>query len=271
MEQLVPKNRVYIDEELKEEYPTVTLSDNDFSAIHFRTMKNLRPYCFHCGDHNLSYGQKYFWHRCANFKHFYCYYCFDYSLKKYNHTCSADGKPILDECKTIEHLLCRKIKFECQWPECKKIFGGSTLKRHEISCDLQPKRLCPVEKCQWSGRIDEMERDHFKQCHDDECKMILRNVVLKLESDKNYYLYILGRFVLVKYVVTELGEVFEHNFDLQLCKDDKLLMSHGIKPVGLVSVNHTLLKKIEGIDSVKSIRKNVVLFVHFEEPQTFKP
>ncbi|ENN74400.1 hypothetical protein HUJ04_005576 [Dendroctonus ponderosae] len=261
MEQLLPKNAIYLDEEVKEEYPAVALG-SDSSFLNFRKLKDLRPICFHCGDHNLSYGAKYFWHRCGSFKHFFCYYCFDYSLKKYSHTC-VDGKPILDECRTIEHLLCGKIKFECQWPACKQIFGGSTLKKHEISCAVQPKRECPVDGCGWSGKLDEMESQHFKT-HENS-KLILRNVVLKLESGKDFYLLILGQFVLARYVAEELGEVFQHNFSLKVCKE---VLSFA-KPVGLVSVNHTLLKKIEGDDSVKSIRRNVVLFVYFETVQQF--
>lgn len=257
VEQLLPKNKIYLDEEIKEEYPSVKLDENDESFLNFRQHKKLRPTCYHCGDHNLTYGNKYFWHRCASFEHFYCYYCFDYSLKRFNHTCTK-GEPILDECKTIEHLLCGKIKFECRWDGCKKIFGGSNLKKHEISCETQPKRECPVDGCQWSGRIDQI-LDHFKD-HENS-KIILRNVVLKMESGKDYYLWILGKFVLVRYEVEELGEVFEHNIKLEVCKE----VLDGVKPVGLVSVNHTLLKKIEGDDAVKSIRKNVILYVYFEE------
>lgn len=104
-----------------------------------------------------------------------------------------------------------------------------------------------------------MVNEHFKG-HEDS-KLILRNVILKLESGKQYYLYILGKFVLVKYVAEELGEVYEHDISLKVCKES---LSYA-KPVGLVSVNHMLLKKIEGSDSVKSIRKNVVLFVYFED------
>ncbi|CAG9769931.1 unnamed protein product [Ceutorhynchus assimilis] len=257
MEQLLPKNQIYLDEEVKEEYPTVALGEEG-NSFNFRQLKNIRPLCFHCGDRNLSYGQKYFWHRCASFKHFYCYYCFDFSLKRFTHTCIGN-EPILDECKTIEHLLCGKIKFECKWEGCKKIFCGSNLKKHEMSCDKQPKRECPVQDCQWSGKLDEMGREHFKQ-HEDS-KLILRNVVLKFESDKTYYLLILGKFVKVEYSTEELGEVYEHNVDLGVCKDTL----NGVKPVGLVSVNHMLLKKIDGSGSVKSIRKNVILFVYFED------
>lgn len=104
-----------------------------------------------------------------------------------------------------------------------------------------------------------MVNEHFKE-HEDS-KLILRNVILKLESGKRYYLYILGKFVLVKYVAEELGEVYEHDVSLKVCKESL----SDAKPVGLVSVNHMLLKKIEGSDSVKSIRKNVVLFVYFED------
>ncbi|XP_050313122.1 uncharacterized protein LOC126748137 [Anthonomus grandis grandis] len=205
MEQLLPKNAIYLDEEVKAEYPTVEISSEDPTSLNFRQHKNLRPLCYHCGSHNLSYGQKYFWHRCASFQHFFCYYCFDHSLKRFNHTC-VDGKPILDECKTIEHLLCGKIKFECKWPNCKKIFGGSTLRSHELSCELQPVRECPVSGCSWTGRIDLMEKEHFKEHQ--QAKMILRNVVLKVESDREYYLLILDKFVKVTYVIQELGGGF---------------------------------------------------------------
>ncbi|XP_066251833.1 uncharacterized protein [Euwallacea similis] len=260
VDELLPKNKIYLDEELKEEYPTVNPTDSEEVSINFREIKNLKPVCYHCGDHNLTYGNKYFWHRCASFQHFYCYYCFDYSLKKYHHTCSG-GEPILDECKTIEHLLCGKIKFQCQWPGCKKIFGGSNLKKHEVECENQPKRECPVKGCIWSGRIDQLEKDHFKQEHHEDSKLILRNVILRLESGRNYYLFILGKFVLVKYQAEELGEVYEHNVNLEVCKE----ALEDVSPVALVSVNHTLLKKIEGNSSVKSIRKHVILFVYFEE------
>lgn len=257
MEQLLPKNKVYLDEEVKEEYPTACISAKDNSCIDFRKHQNLLLVCYHCGDHNLSYGNKYFWHRCAYFQHFYCYYCFDHSLKRYNHTC-VDGSPIHDETRTIEHLLCGKIKFECRWEKCKKIFGGSTLKHHELSCELQPERECPVESCNWSGRLDIMQRDHFKE-HEN-FKLIFRNVILKLESGITYFLMILDKFVRVSYSSEQLGEVYEHNFDLEVAKE-KLEYA---RAVGLVSTNHLLLKKVEGKDSVKSLRKTVVIFVYFE-------
>ncbi|XP_060533501.1 uncharacterized protein LOC132706275 [Cylas formicarius] len=257
MDRLLPNNEIYLDEEIKAEYPTATVTP-DKTSIDFRTHKNLRPFCYHCGDYNLSYGQKYFWHRCVSFRHFFCYYCFDYSLKKYTHTC-VDGEPIVDECRTIEHLLCGKLKFCCKSPGCRKIFGGSAIKKHEITCEKQPEMACPVNGCKWRGRIDVMEGEHFKD-HEDS-KLILRNVVLKLDPGRKYYLLILGKFVLVDYTSEELGEVYEHSFSLSVRNGD---VGTAVKPVGLVSTSHTLLKKIVGDDSVKSVRKNVVVFVYFE-------
>ncbi|XP_076253869.1 uncharacterized protein LOC143192402 [Rhynchophorus ferrugineus] len=259
MARLLPRNNVYLDEEVKEEYPTATVSA-DPSCIDFRNYKNLLLVCYHCGSHNLSYGNKFFWHHCASFQHFYCYYCFDYSLKRYHHTC-VDGEPIHDETRTVEHLLYGRLKFECLWPGCNKIFGGSTLKSHEMSCEFQPERQCPVRDCPWKGTLDAMHREHFKE-HEN-YKLIFRNVILKLDSNVTYFLLILNQFVRVEYTSQQLGEVHEHQLNLEVVQDNQNY-NFNVKPVGLLSTKHLLLKKIEGKDAVKSLRKSITLFVYLE-------
>ncbi|ERL85121.1 uncharacterized protein LOC125503021 [Dendroctonus ponderosae] len=264
MEQLLPKNAIFLDELVQQKYPTVSLGfDRNF--LNFEGLQNIQPMCFRCGSSNIGprvhilrlqsnkpfvrdeLDETYY---CGSSNHLICWLCFQYCRHWDDH------KPI--EWYSAEMMVLREIKFECQWPTCKKIFGGSTLKDHEISCILQPRRQCPVDGCGWSGNLDEIKSQHFKS-HENSM-LLFCNVARDLQPGNDLYLLILGKFVLVRHEIEELGEVFEHAFTLELCKEEPGI----VKPVGLVTANGVLLKQIEDGDLVKSISRQVQLFVCFK-------
>ncbi|KAH1004554.1 hypothetical protein HUJ05_005350 [Dendroctonus ponderosae] len=104
-----------------------------------------------------------------------------------------------------------------------------------------------------------MQSEHFKT-HENSM-LIFRNVIKCLTSGSDFYMLILGKFVLVRYVREEFGEVFQHDFTLKLSEE----VQTDTKLFGFVTFDSDWdrklpLQQIEGNCSVRSIRRKIELF-----------
>nr|XP_023020706.1 uncharacterized protein LOC111509236 isoform X3 [Leptinotarsa decemlineata] len=191
--------KIHLDANFNKNYPTFS-SDLDFyMLIKSSSSKevNIILPCHICSELNYdanSYRKSVFLRKDQSYL-WICSPC--YRLSKI-----TDQSKFSHACSVLDHDVYNCVKHFCSW-SCSTPLSYSEIFKHETNCVNQPKQTCPVNQCDFAGKLFEIEK-HFNENHRSPQFISLRSTfITKLNRNEKlefvWYVWTPPFFVLVKF------------------------------------------------------------------------